>query len=145
MEKFKKTIRIRIILLDILVFAAVCFGVYDVFLAPEEIKNSEIFSFQCGIALALGLAAIAGIILCTKALKSDKALRKQFNRENDERMRAIRAKAGVPMILICSVLMIIAAVIIGYRNVAVFRTLVAAAVVQVLIACIVKAIYTKIM
>ena len=59
-------------------------------------------------------------------------------------MKAIRAKAGMPMILISSVVMVIVGIIIGYSNTVVFYTLIAAAALQLMIACITKFVYTKI-
>lgn len=66
-----------------------------------------------------------------------------FNKENDERMKAIKYKAGIPMLLITSVLMIIAAVIIGYFNVTAFYTMIAASLCQLVLSCIVKFVYIK--
>ena len=88
--------------------------------------------------------ALIRIIRYRKALRNDKELQIQYNKENDERMKAIPAKAGMPMILISSIIMVIAGIIIGYSNMVVFYTLIAAAVIQLVIACITKFIYTKI-
>lgn len=88
--------------------------------------------------------ALIRIIRYRKALRNDKELQIQYNKENDERMKAIQAKAGMPMILISSIIMVIAGIIIGYSNMVVFYTLIAAAVIQLVIACITKFIYTKI-
>lgn len=144
MEKYKKIMIVRMFLLSILALLTVGLGIYDVFLATAEIKASEIFEFQCGITTAFGILALLRIIRYRKALRNDKELQIQCNKENDERMKAIRAKAGMPMILISSIIMIIAGIIIGYSNMVVFYTLIAAAVIQLVIVCITKFIYTKI-
>ena len=49
-----------------------------------------------------------------------KELKIQYNKENDERMKAIKAKAGMPMLLITSIVMIIVGVIAGYFNFTIF-------------------------
>ena len=113
------------------------------FWATAEVKASEIFEFQCGITTALGILALIMIIRYHKTLRSEKELQIQYNKENDERMKAIRAKAGMPMILIFSVAIIIAGILIGYSNIVVFYTLIATAALQLVIACVTKFVYTK--
>lgn len=113
------------------------------FWATEEVKASEIFGFQCGITTALGILALIMIIRYHKTLRSEKELQIQYNKENDERMKVIRAKAGMPMVLIFSVVIIIAGILIGYSNIVVFYTLIITAALQLVIACIAKFVYTK--
>ncbi len=87
---------------------AVGLGIYDVFRAADEVSSSEIFAFQCGLTTALGVLAIVMIIRYSRALRSEKALQIRRNKENDERMKAIRAKADMPTVLIFSVAIIAA-------------------------------------
>ena len=61
MEKYRKTVIIRVILLSML-------GIFDAFGADGEEKSSEIFEFQCGLTTALGILAIVIIIRYCKAL-----------------------------------------------------------------------------
>lgn len=143
MEHYKKAIKTRILLLIILVVSAVALGVYDVFLATPETKESFIFGFQCGAAISMGTLAIVLICRYRAVLGDEKKLKLQFNKENDERRKAIRAKAGMPMLLITSILMIITGIIAGYFNPIIFVTLTAAALCQMLIGGIVKILYTK--
>lgn len=145
MEKYKKTITVRVYLLSVLALLAVGLGVYDVFWAAAEVKASDIFEFQCGVTAALGILATTRIIWYRRVLRNEKKLKIQYNKENDERMKAIRAKAGMPIVLIASVVMIVLGIIIGYSNMTVFYTLIAAAAAQLFIACVTKFIYTKIM
>jgi hypothetical protein len=79
------------------------------------------------------------------AIKDERKLKMAYNRENDERMKAIRAKAGMPMLLITSVMMVIAAIIAGYFNIVVFYTLTAAAMMQLLLGVSVKLYHMKTM
>lgn len=145
MKKYKKTLKIRRALLSLLAAAAIGLGIYNIFLAPEEVKSNVIFEFQYGFTAGLGALAIALMIQYTKALRSETALQLQYNKENDERMKTIRAKAGLPMSLISSVIMIAAGVVIGYVNTVVFYTLIAAAMCQIIAACIIKLICMRTM
>ena len=143
MEKYKKTLTKRIYALTLVVLIAVALGVFDAFFATAEIKSSVIFSFQCGLTSALGVLSLALIARYKMALSDEKSIKLLFNKENDERMKAIKYKAGIPMLLVTSVLMIISAVIIGYFNVTAFYTLIAASLCQLVLSCIVKFVYIK--
>lgn len=143
METYKRTINNRIYLLALVVLIAVALGIFDAFFATAEIKSSVIFSFQCGLTSACGLIALAFIARYKRALSDEKNIKLLFNKENDERMKAIKYKAGIPMLLVTSVLMIISAVIIGYFNVTAFYTLIAASLCQLVLSCIVKFVYIK--
>ena len=145
MERYKKAIVVRICLLSLLALAAAGLGVFDVFCAEAEIKASEVFGFQCGIGMGMGVLALIGILRYSRILRDEKALRMQYNRENDERMRAIRARAGMPMLLITSVIMLLAGMVAGYVNITAFYALVLAAAGQLIAACAVKLICMKTM
>lgn len=144
MKSYKKTIITRIILLSVLALFAVGFGTYDAFFATAEIKSNNVFSFQCGLTIALGTLALVCIIRYSKALRNNKKLQEQYIKENDERIKAIRAKAGIPIYLVFSIIMIVVGIIIGYFNELIFITLIATAAIQLLLACAIKLIYTKI-
>lgn len=140
MNNYKKTIKKRILLLSLPIILAVALGVYDVFWASDQIKATSIYGFQVGIIISVGLLATILVIRYRVLLKDENKLLLQFNRENDERIKAIKAKAGIPMLPFTSVLIIIAGVIAGYFNNLVFITLIAAAVFQMTICAIVKGI-----
>ena len=144
MKAYKKTIITRTILLVTLVLFAVGLGIYDAFFATAEMKANNIFNFQCGFTIALGALALILIIRYSKFLRNEKGLQEQYIKENDERMKAIRAKAGMPINLIFSIVMIVVGVVIGYYNELIFITLVTTAVIQLLASSIIKLIYTKI-
>lgn len=145
MEKYRKHLTIRICVLSFVVLIAVVLAIFDVFFATGEAKTSMVFGFQCGATLALGMLALLLIIRYKKALGSEEKLQLLFNQENDERMKTIRSKAGMPMLLIISSIMILIAVIIGYFNVVVFYTLIVVAFCQLIAACIVKLIYMRLL
>lgn len=106
-------------------------------------KANVIFSFQSGLTAAGGILAFLWIIQYSKVLHDETLLKLQYNQENDERMKTIRAKAGMPMLLISSAIIIIVAIIAGYFNTIVFYTLIIVAVSQMVLGCAVKFVYMK--
>ncbi|MCE5235886.1 MAG: hypothetical protein ABFC62_03670 [Clostridiaceae bacterium] len=141
MEAYKKVITRRIALLIVPVLAAAALGVYDVFFA-KDIPESFVHSFQIGAFTALGLPAAALILRYRLLLRDEKRLQREFNRENDERYKATRARAGMPMLLFISAAMIVAGVIAGYFDKTVFIALILAAACQLVIGGVVKLICT---
>lgn len=143
MDKYKLVLKRRVALLTVPVLLAAALSVYDVFFAGEAVKESFIFGFQSGLTTALGLMSAALIIRFSSILKSEAKLKLQYNKENDERYKVIRSKAGMPLLLITSVIMIIAGIIAGYFNEAAFITLMCASLTQMLIGAAVKMIYMR--
>ena len=141
MEEFKKKIRQRVALLCILLAVGACLSIFDVFFAPEELKNSYVFGFQTGAVTALTMLAVVLVINYGVVLRDEKKLRRLFNRESDERYKAIRAKAGMPVLLFTAVGMIVSGVIAGYFNFTVFVTLIAAGAAQILVGAALKSYY----
>ena len=145
MEQYKKKLRRRIGLLTLAAIFSVGFGIYDVFFAPELIKTMPTFEFQCGFTSTLGLSAMCFVIYFKRIQEDEEALQKQYNKETDERMKLIRAKAGMPVTLFFSVAMIVAGIVAGYFNSIVFYTLIAAGLCLIGTAAVIKAVYMKIM
>lgn len=145
MEQYKKSIKRRIRLLTIPVLIAGLLGTYDVFGASETMKNSFIFCFQCGGACALGLLCILLIFRYRFLLDNEEKLKLEYIKETDERLAAIRAKAGMPLLPVLSIGMIIAGIIAGYFNIIIFYTLIIAAICQMLVGCCIKLFCMKTM
>lgn len=145
MEKYKKIIQIRRGIFLFCILLAVILGIYHTFFASETVKANIVFDFQCGFIMALGIASILGMIHCSRILQDEGKLQIQYNREHDERIKTIRAKAGMPIMLISSIIMIEAGIIIGYVNTVVFYTLIIAALCQLVAGCVVKLVYQKLL
>lgn len=143
MSNYKKILKQRIVIFAFLVIFAVGSGIFDVFFASADLKNSDVFGFQVGVITAIGILATISIIRFTLVLKDEKKLQLEYNKENDERNKAIRGKAGLPIVLIISIAMVIAGVIAGYFNIIVFYTLIIAALCQMSICVIVKLILKR--
>ena len=143
MNNYKEIIKKRILLLTVPIILAVTLGIYDVFFASNQIKETAIYGFQAGIITSLGLIASILLIRYRVLLKDENKLLLMFNKENDERIKAIKAKAGIPILPFTSILLIIAGVIAGYFNILIFITLIAVAAFQMTICAAVKVIYMK--
>ncbi|MDO5559260.1 MAG: hypothetical protein Q4F95_06630 [Oscillospiraceae bacterium] len=143
MENYKKKLKIRIFLFAVLVALSVAAIVYDVFFADAHSRDSMMHGFETGAAVSLGFCGALMMSRYISTLKDEKKLRLEYNRENDERMKAIRSKAGIPILPVTSVLMITAGIILGYVDTTIFITLVAAAIVQLSVSLAVKFIYIK--
>ena len=65
---------------------------------------------------------IVGLVMNLRALRSEKAMKKQYIKETDERSRQITAMGKSAGATIFLLLMVPAAIILGYFNVTVFIT-----------------------
>lgn len=142
MENFKVRLKRRISLFSGTTLLTVVLGVYDFFVSGNSEKVSMtdgiVSGFQFGLIFGITILAIIQIIKLNIVIKDDKKLKMLYNKEHDERLKAIRSKAGMPMLMITSVMMLIAAIIAGYFNIVAFYTLVIAAMAQLSIGIIVK-------
>lgn len=141
MANYRKTLKTRIRLLLVPLLISAVLGVYDVFFAPAEIKDSFVFGYVLGITAGLAFCSIFLMFKYTRALSNETRLKKLYNWENDERLKAIRAKAGIPAIIITSVAILIAGVIASFYSYTVFYTLTAVSVIQLLVANMLKIYY----
>ena len=99
------------------------------------------------------LGAMAMLVTCfvllmpryVKALRDEQALRRLWNREHDERMQAIKARAGVPMLLYTSLAMIGIGLLLSAWNMTVCLTLLIAATAQLLVSIVTKFVCKRIM
>ena len=104
MELFRKKLKTRIVLFCAVLLLFVAILLYNQFGANDAVKDSLAFSFQCGFSAAGSLALVFWLMKYRGALKDEAKLRLLYNEEKDERMSAIRAKAGIPMGVIVSCL-----------------------------------------
>ena len=141
MEQFRKKIKTRMLLISIVLLVFVAILLYNQFGASDALKDSLAFSFQCGLSASGSLVLVFWLVKNRCALADETKLRALMNQENDERMSAIRAKAGIPMVLILSMALVIGGMIIGYFNETVFVILIGVALFQLLVSLLVKLYY----
>jgi hypothetical protein len=143
MEQFIKKLKTRVLWLSILSLTTAFIGVYDVFFAPEALKNMIVFEFQGGVLAAICIISSFNIMKYSKILKDNNKLKIIYIKENDERFKTIKSKAGIPIVFILSVMMLISGIIAGYFNITVFYTLIITAMCQLLISGVIKLINMK--
>lgn len=141
MEAYRKNILLRITLFSLVTALSVGILLYNQFFTPSVWKDNVVFAFQCGFASAGSIVLVFFIVRYSKAVKNEEKLRILYNQEHDERMSAIRSKAGAPMVVILSLLLVFAGMIAGYFNKTVFYVLICAALGQLLISLVVKFYY----
>ena len=141
MEQFKKKLKLRILLFGFLVLFCIVIILINQFGTVISFTESLAFSFQRGFSASGALVLVFWMMKYRAALKDEAKLRLLYNEENDERMKAIRAKAGVPMVLILSMTLILAGMIISYWSATVFVVLICVALFQLLASLVVKLYY----
>jgi len=145
MEQFRKKLKTRMLLISIVLLVFVAILLYNQFGASDALKDSLAFSFQCGLSASGSLVLVFWLVKNRRALSDEAKLRLLYNQENDERMSAIRAKAGIPMVLILSMALVLGGMVIGYWSETVFVVLIGVALFQLLVSLGVKFYYMKMM
>lgn len=147
MEKFKEQIQKRIRLLSIflvIVLLLTCFEGFSIVQTGEgTVETGRVMGFQAGLLFGMAMIALMNIVKLRNCLKDDKKLKLLQHEEQDERKKLIRSKAGMPMLLINSILILLAAIIAGHINMTVFYTLICVAMGQLLIGVGLKLYYSK--
>ncbi|MBC3802981.1 hypothetical protein GH808_00800 [Acetobacterium fimetarium] len=148
MEAFKTKVKRRRISDAALMLVAVVLGIICVISMGSQADDGTmaegfVAGFQFGLVISIGVLSLVDFIKLSRALKDETKLRMLYNKEHDERMKAIRSKAGQPLLTVTSMLMIIAAIIAGYFNFIVFFTLIAAVLGQLTVSAGVKLVCLK--
>ena len=149
MEEFKSKIKKRIFVFKCYAFVGSFVVIYEVFggvfdaLKSGDFKDGMVEGESFGIMIAIAIMAVIQIIRLSRVLNDETQLKMLYNKEHDERLKAIRSKAGMPMIMIMSILMFAAGIVGSYFNEVVFYTLFAAGFVQLTIGAILKIYYLK--
>jgi len=143
MDVFKKRIKRRILFFSAVLLMFVSVLLYNQFGTSNTIKDNLSFSFQCGFSAACALVLVYLITQYRRALSDVQKLQVLYNKENDERTRAIWAKSGIPMTVILSMTLVLAGIVIGYFNETVFVVLICVALFQLLVTGAVKLHYMR--
>lgn len=144
MEKFKRTIKRRITISSGMALLALVLGAYSIYsiitadISTATHSDGFVAGFQFGLIVSILVLSVIDIIKLSLTIKDETKLKLLYNKEHDERMKAIRSKAGMPLIAVTSVLLIIAAIIAGYINITVFYTLIIAVATQLSVSAVVK-------
>lgn len=141
LEKYRKEVKKRIIACAVFAVLIVAAFVVKVFVVGgiPDFKRGFVFGFVPVIVISL----IALMILDIRRLHDDEKLKASFIADNDERSAAIRIKSGHPVVIYLSEALIVVGLI--STNETVSKTLIIAAVAQLVVSCVLKVIYSKIM
>ncbi len=144
MKEFRQLINKRILRISFMTLLCAAIILANHFFADgTTMEEGFMVGFQGGIASALILVGVYVIFRYRRLLNNEEALKLEYIKENDERTKEIRRKAGLPMTLIMSCIMIVAGIVAGYYNSYVFYTLIAAASFQMLLTGVIKVYYMK--
>ena len=127
MENYKKKLKHQNVLLAL--FAALLIAV-QVLAFAEIIRpiasDSHWVSYWngmiAGMSAAFTVLSIIGIVMNLRALRSEKALKKQFAKENDERLIEVARRGQAGGVRIFLFAMLAAVIVSGYFNVTVSLT-----------------------
>lgn len=128
MERYRKTLNIRRGWMSAGILAAAGLLLVRMLYAQPHELSDEYFSgvlvgVQSGLLEGLMVVLVVAVIKITRALADEDKLRIMYNKETDERMSMIRAKSGGYPMLVCSLLIFLAAVVGGYFHPMVFYSL----------------------
>lgn len=145
MDAYKKTIKKRILLYWLIALAAVLICILFTFISGGKPLNDFVLGFQFGIQGGLVAVALIFTVSYIRILSNDELLRRLYNREHDERLKAICAKAGMPTMWFSSVFILVAGLVAGYFNFTAFIVLISVAAFQLLLSVVLRQVYSKIM
>ena len=127
MENYREKLKIHNILYAIGALALLGIQVlaYSGLVSPAGVSerwHSFYNGFIAGAAFGVMALFIVGLVMNLRALRSEKAMKKQYIKETDERSRQIAVMGKSAGATIFLLLMVPAAIILGYFNVTVFIT-----------------------
>lgn len=134
MEIFKQELKKRIAYLRWFIIVLALVGAYDYFMirniGEKTVAQKAAIGVQIFILVGIGVLACIYLIKLISTTADEEKLRLLYAQENDEGAKLFREKAGLPMILITSMVMVLIGAVAAYFSVAVFYTLIGAAVLQ---------------
>lgn len=143
-EKYKKRIPISIALAVIFLALFVIQIFFTNRYYDSTIVSKGIFSgFQSGFSFTLFVFSVMSLFTNLLIIKSDKKLKEQYCKDNDERQALIIQKSSQLSKLILLVILPIGAIISGYFNQTVFITLMIVSVLFAVISIFTQTYYSK--
>lgn len=144
LDQYRAILRRRITIFRLLWLAYLLMMVATRF-APAAVTEHPAYSGLFGFLAGGLLVGLLGMAKFQRALKDDVALRRLYNQEHDERMQAIRAKAGVPVTLFMGAGLIAAGLVATFFSMTVALTLIAAGLAELVATLALKAWYSRTM
>ncbi len=146
MEKYKKKIQIRTILMSfVMIGLAVFYFVFPIYRKALPQIPDFIRGFHTGAFVGVELAMVFFIVRFFVSLRTEESLKKLYIQENDERSKMILQKSGALGMGICMLGMAAGTVVAGFVNTTVFFSLLSALIFISLVRGCIKIYYHKIM
>lgn len=146
MDKMKATIKHRISYLQAALVCLILVSAYDN-IGPgfpiTDAVSTHILDFQHGLRVGSMFALIGFIFYYISMLRSEQKLKKLYYELKDERMEAVRAKSGAPVLLGCAIALFAASMAFMYVSSVVSVTLIGCAIFLLLVAIVRKLFWTK--
>ena len=137
MEKFRKTLRQRMLLAGLYCLLVLAVIAFKVFRPGDAHVSDYIAGMSLGMCVGIAFVAIFYIIQMALALRKEERLKKLYISETDERLSLIRTKAGGTGIVFSIGGLMLGAMVAGYFDAAVFFTLVGATLfVSLVVGCL---------
>ena len=143
MEQYRKKLKLRMLIFSVVMLFCVVILLINQIGTIDTDTETIAISFQKGFATSGIIILALTLFKYRRALSDEEKLRLLYNQENDERMKVIRAKAGVPMVLILSMALVLGGMVIGYWSETIFIVLICVALFQLLASIVVKFYYMK--
>jgi len=147
MEKFRKQLTQRLIIhifISLILIIFIILKINNILLPNGTSTFTKTYDSVTGLTtMGISLFYIRQTLIYHKALRSDITLKKLYNFENDERRNLINIKSGNPIILICSSIILLAAIVSSFVNATVFYTLISCAVFLVIVSISLKIYLSK--
>ena len=142
LEQYRETLRRRLRLCRILWLVYLLLVASTRFASPALTEHPAYAGLMGALAGGL-LVGLIGMAKFNNAMKDDAALRRLYNQEHDERMQAIRAKAGVPVTLFRGAGLIAAGLVATFFHMTVALTLLVAGIAELVATLALKAWYSR--
>lgn len=148
MEKFKKVIKKRIMLLIIVVCIfslLLALQVCDKFVSiiPNQHYVDFLRGFRFGLLCAVESMGLFQICYYLLVLNNEKKLKKMYIKENDERACEIDKRSGMSSYKVTLVLLVILAIIVGYFSFDGFVAILGAIVLEIVVRLVLHIYYSK--
>lgn len=145
MENYKKTMRLRMQYLSLVMVIAV---ITIVLLLSNRsrlpVMSDFILGFQSGIFIGMVVGLVSFIIKFKASLRNDEELKKQYIKENDEREKLIGYKASVFVIIALLISLAFGTVVSGFFNEIVFFTLLSVLAILIIMAIAALTFYKRV-
>ncbi|MDO5027125.1 MAG: hypothetical protein Q4E50_04775 [Tissierellia bacterium] len=144
LKNYRKDLENRASLYVVFIGLALVFLLLGELLLKDLIKeDSKALTYVVVFAIVIELINLYQLGKIWKALKDENVLTEMYIKESDEREQLINLKSGYPVVTRLSMILITAAILLGFFDDKVFFTLILVAILQALIAFTLKLYWKK--